>query len=45
VKNRLHLLIEREPYPLYAIIKTNNYSYRTATMADYRYEIMIWQNV
>jgi len=42
---RLHMLIDREPHPLYAILKSNNYSYRTATLADYRYEITIWQNV
>ena len=44
VGQRLHMVIDREPHPLYSILNTNNYSYRTATLGDYRYEITIWQN-
>ncbi len=39
---RLRMLIDREPRPLYGILDQNNFSYETITTADYRYEIHIW---
>jgi uncharacterized protein (DUF2249 family) len=40
---RLHLLIDREPRPLYGILERNGYGYTTQLMPDYIYEITIWQ--
>lgn len=39
---RLRMLIDREPRPLYRILSNNGFSYRTEAKPDYLYEILIW---
>ncbi|MGP1614362.1 MAG: DUF2249 domain-containing protein [Pollutimonas bauzanensis] len=39
---RLRMLIDREPRPLYPILDNNNFSYLASATADFRYEILIW---
>jgi uncharacterized protein (DUF2249 family) len=39
---RLCMLIDREPYPLYGILNRNGFSYETTARLDYVYEILIW---
>ena len=39
---RLCMLIDREPYPLYGILNRNGFSYETTARPDYVYEILIW---
>ncbi|MYM33436.1 DUF2249 domain-containing protein [Duganella sp. FT50W] len=39
---RLRVLIDREPVPLYRILLRNGYQYRTTPQDDQRYEVMIW---
>jgi uncharacterized protein (DUF2249 family) len=39
---RLCMLIDREPRPLYGILERNGYAYETRTRPDYLYEILIW---
>ena len=40
---RLRMLIDREPRPLYRILDRNGYSYEAVLRADYLYEILIRQ--
>lgn len=40
---RLRMLIDREPRPLYRILDNNGYRHRTHERPDYLYEILIWQ--
>lgn len=40
---RLRMLIDREPRPLYRILENNNYLYKPQLRPDYLYEILIWQ--
>lgn len=40
---RLRMLIDREPRPLYRILDNNGYRYSTHERQDYLYEILIWQ--
>ncbi len=42
VHQRLRMLVDREPRPLYSILDNNNFRYETNTTADYRYEVLIW---
>ncbi|NYT86754.1 DUF2249 domain-containing protein [Pollutimonas harenae] len=39
---RLRMLIDREPHPLYGILNTNHFQYQASTLPDYRYQILIW---
>jgi uncharacterized protein (DUF2249 family) len=39
---RLCMLIDREPRPLYAILERNGYEYEPLLRPDYIYEITIW---
>ncbi|MYM27547.1 DUF2249 domain-containing protein [Duganella sp. CY15W] len=39
---RLRVLIDREPVPLYRILLRNGYQYRTTVQEEQRYEVMIW---
>ncbi len=39
---RIRMLIDRQPHPLYGILDKNNFRYQVDTLADYRYEILIW---
>ena len=38
---RLRMLIDREPRPLYGILARNGFSYETTVLPDYLYEIVI----
>ena len=40
--DRICMLIDREPRPLYPILVRNNFSYETKTRDDYLLEILIW---
>lgn len=39
---RLRVLIDREPVPLYRILLRNGYQYRTTVRENQRYEVVIW---
>lgn len=39
---RLCMLIDREPRPLYRILDNNGYAHQTTSRPDYLYEILIW---
>lgn len=39
---RLCMLIDREPRPLYRILDLNGFAYETRPLPDYLYEILIW---
>ena len=39
---RLRVLIDREPVPLYQMLGRYGYQYRTTPQDDFRYEVMIW---
>ncbi|OGB23556.1 MAG: hypothetical protein A3I66_11935 [Burkholderiales bacterium RIFCSPLOWO2_02_FULL_57_36] len=39
---RLRMLIDREPRPLYRILVANDYLYSVDARPDYLYEITIW---
>ena len=41
--DRLCLLIDREPFPLYGILQDEGYHYATKIGADDHYEICIWR--
>jgi uncharacterized protein (DUF2249 family) len=40
--DRICMLIDREPRPLYSILERNNFSYETTARDDYLFEILIW---
>lgn len=40
---RLRLLLHREPFPLYAILRERGFAHRAAQLAEDCYEILIWQ--
>ncbi|WP_025917511.1 DUF2249 domain-containing protein [Herminiimonas sp. CN] len=42
---RLRMLIDREPRPLYRILYNNGFAYETHSRPDYLYEILIWHKV
>jgi uncharacterized protein (DUF2249 family) len=39
---RLRVLIDREPVPLYQVLARNGYLHRTTPQDDLRYEVLIW---
>jgi TusA-related sulfurtransferase len=39
---RLRMLIDREPHPLYGILRNNRYDYSSRVDEQHRYEILIW---
>lgn len=39
---RLRMLIDREPRPLYRILDNNGFLHTTQERPDYLYEILIW---
>lgn len=41
--DRLRMVHNREPFPLYGILQEDGYQYRTETFADGRFEIVIWR--
>lgn len=40
---RLRMLIDREPLPLYRILHNNGYAYNTQYLPDQLFEILIWE--
>ena len=40
---RLRMLLHREPFPLYAMLRERGYTHRTTLLPDDTYEILIWQ--
>ena len=40
---QLCMLHNREPFPLYTMLRERGYTYRTTQLADGNYEILIWQ--
>ncbi len=43
-QQRLSMLIDREPLPLYRILTNNGYAHQTRTRPDFLYEILIWKD-
>jgi len=39
---RLRVLIDRDPIPLYRVLQRYGYQHRTTPQADQRYEVLIW---
>ena len=39
---RLRVLIDREPVPLYGILQRNGYLHLSSVQDDHRYEVLIW---
>lgn len=42
---RLRMIIDREPRPLYRILDNNGFAHETHSRPDYLYEILIWHKV
>lgn len=42
-QQKLCMLIDREPRPLYRILDNNGYGYQATARPDYLYEILIWK--
>lgn len=42
---RLRMIIDREPRPLYRILDNNGFAHETLSRPDYLYEILIWHKV
>jgi len=42
-EQRLRILIDREPLPLYRILDNNNYAHSTHYRDDHLFDILIWQ--
>lgn len=40
---KLRMLIDREPLPLYRILQNNGYAWSTHSLPDYLFEILIWE--
>ena len=40
---RLRMLIDRQPFPLYRILDSKGYMYQARTRPDHLVEILIWQ--
>lgn len=43
-QQKLCILIDREPLPLYRILANNGYLHQTQTRPDYLYEILVWKS-
>lgn len=43
-QQRLCMLIDREPRPLYRLLESNGYCYRPEARPDHLYEILIWKD-
>jgi len=41
--DRLKLIINQEPRPLYRFLERNHYTYQAESFADGRFEIVIWE--
>ncbi|HJV01213.1 MAG TPA: DUF2249 domain-containing protein [Burkholderiaceae bacterium] len=41
-RQRLRVLIDREPHPLYRVLERNGYAHSISSRADYRFELLIW---
>lgn len=42
-EGKLHVLIDREPHPLYGVLERHGLRHRTCPTGDGRYELLIWQ--
>lgn len=42
---RLRMVIDREPRPLYRILDINGFAHETYSRPDFLYEILIWHKV
>ncbi|CAG0125244.1 hypothetical protein RHDC2_00906 [Rhodocyclaceae bacterium] len=40
---QLRMLLHREPFPLYNLLRERGYTHRTTQLAEDTYEILIWQ--
>ena len=40
---RLRMLIDREPHPLYPILEQRGYAHEATRLADGHYEVQIWR--
>ena len=40
---KMLLLLFREPYPLYKVLRQNGHAYETDLLADGTFEILIWR--
>lgn len=41
--DRMKLIINQEPRPLYRFLERNRYAYKAENFADGRFEILIWE--
>ncbi|MCL4801420.1 MAG: DUF2249 domain-containing protein [Burkholderiales bacterium] len=41
--DRIVLILNREPFPLYRVLERNGYAYAPKSFPDGRFEIEIWQ--
>lgn len=39
---RLRVLIDREPHPLYRVLEKYGYAHSISVRADHRYDLLIW---
>ena len=42
--DRIKLVLNREPHPLYRVLERNGYAYEPTWFDDGRCEILIWEN-
>ena len=40
---RLRVLIDREPHPLYRVLERNGFAHSISARPDYRFELLIWE--
>ena len=40
---RVRMLIDRQPFPLYAILERDGYAYQARALPDSLFEILIWR--
>lgn len=40
---KLRMLIDREPLPLYRILQNNGYAYSTQQLPNHLFQILIWE--
>jgi uncharacterized protein (DUF2249 family) len=41
-RQRLRVLIDREPHPLYRVLERNGFAHSISTRPDFRFELLIW---
>jgi uncharacterized protein (DUF2249 family) len=40
---RIHMMLDREPFPLYSILERNGLTYRTGLNDEGDFEVLIWK--